>query len=351
MVISRKGDRCLERDVGEREAFCVFRWQINQLKETKMQNKKTIAILAIALLLSAASSVLAAEKVSRTKIVITEVSGTTITATKGSSVYTINAEKATLKNAKNKSATLDQFFVGDQIDVSGTRGDDGIIIAKTIKDRSLKTTDLTRKNVGSDNLANNAISDLSFISNGIITEDKLKAGTITNASISDNASISPSKLNLANYITNDQISPLASISASKLNLTNAITTDDIQNGAVTSDKLADGITINTGNITNLDLGTNTITDGNFNGNWSFNDGTLANVNTLTTGTANVSTIDLGTNTVSDGSLSGNWNFNGGNLSGVGTIDSGDIATSGTVTSSGTGSNYFAGNVGIGTTSP
>ncbi|MFA5926388.1 MAG: hypothetical protein WC831_05710, partial [Parcubacteria group bacterium] len=42
---------------------------------------------------------------------------------------------------------------------------------------------------------------------------------------------------------------------------------------------------------------------------------------------------------------------GGNLSGVGTIDSGDIATSGTVTSSGTGSNYFAGNVGIGTTSP
>ncbi|MFA5925796.1 MAG: hypothetical protein WC831_02585 [Parcubacteria group bacterium] len=233
-----------------------------------MKNKKTIAVLAIAFLLSAVSPALAAKKTKLTKAVITEISGTTLIASKNSKTYTINTERAKLQNAKGKTATLDQFLSNDQIDVSGTMGTDGIIVAKTIQNRSLREESLSR---------------------GTITESNIKSGTITDASIADNASISPSKLNLSGYITNDQISPAANIDASKLNLSNAITGDDIQSHTITSDKLADGITLTTGNITNLDLGTNTITDGNFNGNWNWNGGSLSNMVDLSA-TGNISSL-------------------------------------------------------------
>ncbi|MDD5489228.1 MAG: SUMF1/EgtB/PvdO family nonheme iron enzyme [Candidatus Moranbacteria bacterium] len=201
-----------------------------------MKNKRAAAILAITLLFAAVSPALAATKVNRSNIVITQIDGTTITAMKGSAAYIINAERATLKNAKNKTATLDQFFTGDQIDVSGTRGTDGAIIAKTIQNRSLKDESLTR-------------------------------GAITDASVAANANIS----------------------ASKLNLSNAITGDDIQSHTITSDKLADGITLTTGNITNLNLGTHTISDGNFTGNWNWNGGSLSNMIDLSA-TGNISAL-------------------------------------------------------------
>ncbi|RJR15965.1 MerR family DNA-binding transcriptional regulator [Candidatus Microgenomates bacterium] len=68
------------------------------------------------------------------------------------------------------------------------------------------------------------------------------------------------------------------------------------------------ITATTGNLTTLDLGTNTITDGNFNGNWGFNSATLTGITALTTTTANVTTLDLGTNTIDDGNFNGAWTF-------------------------------------------
>lgn len=50
--------------------------------------------------------------------------------------------------------------------------------------------------------------------------------------------------------------------------------------------------------------------------------------TLTYTTGNLSTVDLGTNTISDGSLSGNWSFNSGNLSGIGTLSASSISQDG-----------------------
>jgi len=239
-----------------------------------MKNKKVLVALLATLFFTAAFPVFAAgNKVRLKKAVITEIDGFTITATKNNRTYTINAQRAVLRNAKGKRATIDQFFAGDQIDVSGTRGDDGIIVARIIKNRSLKETSLTRRNVGSENLKDNAISSLDFIGNGVITEDKLQQGTITNASISGGANIDSSKLN------------------------------------------------------------------------------LSDVSSLTSNTVNVTTLDLGTNTVTDGNFTGNWSFNSGNLSGIGTLSSGNITTSGTLTANGAGNNYFAGNVGVGTTGP
>ena len=92
--------------------------------------------------------------------------------------------------------------------------------------------------------------------------------------------------------------------------------------------------ITNGNITTVDFGTNTITDGNLNGDWNFNNGDLTNINAVTavTGnfttnniatanitTANITTINLGTNTITDGNFTGDWNFNGDDLSGTGDI--------------------------------
>lgn len=151
--------------------------------------QKLIIALSVTLLLTFSLSTQAATKVKLTKAVITQISDFTLTATKNSKTYTLNAQRAVLKNAKNKTATIDQFFVGDQIDVNGTMGAGGIIIARTIKDRSLKGTDLTRRNVGPDNLQAGAISDLSFISNGVITGDKIQNATITGANLAADLSI------------------------------------------------------------------------------------------------------------------------------------------------------------------
>ncbi|MCX6762936.1 MAG: hypothetical protein NT093_04115, partial [Candidatus Moranbacteria bacterium] len=79
------------------------------------------------------------------------------------------------------------------------------------------------------------------------------------------------------------------------------------------------ITATTINATTIDLGTNTITDQNFTGDWNFNAGNLTNITALTTNTANVTTLDLGTNTITDGNMTGNWNFNGGDLTNINAI--------------------------------
>ncbi|MDD5489777.1 MAG: hypothetical protein PHP25_03820, partial [Candidatus Moranbacteria bacterium] len=79
-------------------------------------------------------------------------------------------------------------------------------------------------------------------------------------------------------------------------------------------------------LSTLDLGTNTISDGNLTGNWNFNDGDLSGVDSLTakTGnfttanitTGNITTADFGVNTIADGHMTGNWNFNAGILSNI-----------------------------------
>ena len=155
-----------------------------------MQNKKTTAaVLSVLIFFLLAGSIQAANKVKRAKIVITQIDGYTITATRNSKTYTINAERAELKNAKGKTATIDQIFTGDQIDVTGNYDANGIIVAKIIKDHSLKGTSLTRRNVGSDNLQAGAISDLNFISNGVITGDKIQTATITGANLATDIGI------------------------------------------------------------------------------------------------------------------------------------------------------------------
>jgi hypothetical protein len=131
----------------------------------------------------------ATKKVKLTKALITQINDFTLTATKGSKTYIINAQRAKLRNAKNKTATLDQLFIGDQIDVSGTMGTDGILLAKTLKDRSLKETSLTRGSVSSENLASGAISSLDLISNGVITGDKIQNATITGANLATDLSV------------------------------------------------------------------------------------------------------------------------------------------------------------------
>gem|GEM_PF-5786633 len=84
------------------------------------------------------------------------------------------------------------------------------------------------------------------------------------------------------------------------------------------------ITATTINATTFDLGTNTITDENFTGDWNFNAGDLTNINSLTavTGnftTTNITTIDLGTNTITDQNFTGDWNFNGGDLTNINSL--------------------------------
>jgi len=54
----------------------------------------------------------------------------------------------------------------------------------------------------------------------------------------------------------------------------------------------------------------------------------ATATTLSDGTASLSagTLDLGTNTIYDGNLTGNWAFNSGNLSGIGNLSAGGTVT-------------------------
>ena len=127
-------------------------------------------------------------------------------------------------------ATINQLFVNDQINVTGGYDNSGNIVAGKIRDWSLKETSLTRRNVGSENLKDDAISNLGLISNGVITEDKLQAGTLTNSSISDTASIGYSKLNLTNSISGNDLAANISI-----NTTGDVTGNNLNaNGIVTS---------------------------------------------------------------------------------------------------------------------
>lgn len=90
----------------------------------------------------------------------------------------------------------------------------------------------------------------------------------------------------------------------------AIVFKTCQNG---SQALTTALTIDSNQ--NLDLGTNKIYDGGFNGNWDFNSGSLTNIVALT-GVTDITmsgTLDLGTNTISDGVLTGSWNFDSGTL--------------------------------------
>ncbi|MDP1846063.1 MAG: hypothetical protein Q8L09_05010, partial [Candidatus Moranbacteria bacterium] len=80
-------------------------------------------------------------------------------------------------------------------------------------------------------------------------------------------------------------------------------------------------------LSTLDLGTNTITDGNMTGSWDFNAGNLSGITALTATTGNFTTLDLGTNTITDGNMNGDWNFNSAALTGVASIDT--ITTSST----------------------
>ncbi|MFA5871626.1 MAG: hypothetical protein WC858_02780, partial [Parcubacteria group bacterium] len=90
----------------------------------------------------------------------------------------------------------------------------------------------------------------------------------------------------------------------------------------------DNPTFNTVYLSTLDLGTNTIADGNMNGNWNFNGGVVSGIDALTATTGNfttanitlgnITTADFGTNTITDENFTGDWNFNAGNLSNIAT---------------------------------
>ncbi|MBU2063245.1 MAG: hypothetical protein KKF93_02500, partial [Candidatus Omnitrophica bacterium] len=134
----------------------------------------------------------------------------------------------------------------------------------------------------------------------------------------------------ANFIvdvTNGNITTVGDIDA----LTGTITTLDGVTLNYTTGNITTG-NITTANVTTLDLGTNVITDGNLNGDWDFNAGTLTDINALTatTGnitTANVTTLDLGTNVITDGNLNGDWDFNAGTLTDINAL----TATTGNIT--------------------
>ncbi|HPN96688.1 MAG TPA: hypothetical protein PLK35_02880, partial [Candidatus Moranbacteria bacterium] len=149
--------------------------------------------------------------------------------------------------------------------------------------------------------------------------------------------------------------------------------------------------ITSANVTNLDLGTNTITDGNFSGNWNFHSGNLTNVGnilpaadmTYSLGSPSLrfldvyaGTLHLGgstndgqaiytyeplTTSVSQSSLYINPAAAIPNAPLLGIAingdqrflvdEDGDVTIDGVINSNGTGDNYFLGNVGVGTTSP
>jgi len=82
-------------------------------------------------------------------------------------------------------------------------------------------------------------------------------------------------------------------------------------------------------------------------------------NITASGTAAVNVLDLGTNTITDGNFTGNWDFNDGNLTSLGTLTIGEDdwigigASAERIVFDGDGDDIelLAGNVGIGTSSP
>lgn len=73
--------------------------------------------------------------------------------------------------------------------------------------------------------------------------------------------------------------------------------------------------VNPGNITSgsLNLGTGSLTSGS------------VSTGTVTATTGNIGTVDLGTNTITDGNLTGDWNLGSGNLTTSGMVDGVDVS--------------------------
>ena len=91
------------------------------------------------------SAIAAKNKVNLKKIVVSDINGTIITATKKGRTYTIEAENAKIFSKNNKKISFDKIYAGDRISVRG-RIVGGVIIAKSIKDLSIKKKELTRRN-------------------------------------------------------------------------------------------------------------------------------------------------------------------------------------------------------------
>lgn len=85
---------------------------------------------------------------------------------------------------------------------------------------------------------------------------------------------------------------------------------------------------------------------------SMTSGTLSGVSTGTIGTANVTTLDLGTNTIADGDFIGAWSFNSGAVTGVSAITADEIQIGGndnTIAATDNGGVYIFDNAGNGIT--
>ncbi len=137
-------------------------------------------------------------------------------------------------------------------DLSSTGGSEAVATAN-IQGLAVTTAKLANGAVTTAKLDSTAGSEAvttSVIRDSAVTSAKIADGTIVDADISASAAIAYSKLNLANSIVNNDVAAGAAIAYSKLNLTNSIvngdlTTDavhtaNIQDGAVTTAKLASG---------------------------------------------------------------------------------------------------------------
>lgn len=140
--------------------------------------KETIGILFITslVLLSTSTDAAPKNKIIFKKGIVTALEGHTIIAAKGSRIYSINAQTAVLKDSRNKRASINQFAIGDQIDLRGKSTASGTIIARVIRNRSIKYTSATRRSINSSHI---------------------QAGAINNSHIAEDANISSSKINLS----------------------------------------------------------------------------------------------------------------------------------------------------------
>jgi hypothetical protein len=85
---------------------------------------------------------------------------------------------------------------------------------------------------------------------------------------------------------------------------------DLSSGTLALD--LDGITAN---MTVIDLGANTIYDGNMTGNWDLNSFALSGITDIEMN----GTIDIGTNTIYDGNFTGNWDYNNSDVTNISNI--------------------------------
>lgn len=208
---------------------------------------------------------------------------------------------------------------------------------------------LTVESGGADITGDTSITGTLTATEDLIVTNQLRVGTATNTTynyIADDLSSATASMNTDTdlFIEGDlQIGGILIAPATGefgywtrtgTTLSPTTTGDDITTtGTITGNTLTDNtLSINSGNLTttgDLEASTGTITT---------LDGT-----TTTYDTANLTTIDLGTNTITDGSFTGNWNFNSGNISSAGNITA--EGTTG-LTLSGTGADLYIGAVGL-----